>query len=121
MTIYKTKGITYAEYVLDSLQYYFMDDKRFYIHVETFYNCREQGYLLRVNNEDKCDNIINLWIYNQRNSDEPTITWEKDTICRELFSENAWCNNTMTDENINNIVQKAIELIEKEINIEDDK
>ena len=67
--------------------------------LEVFYNCREQGYSLRLHNIDYSKNMI-IWAYGHRNSDQPTITFNYEYFIKELpmFSEDDYRKRTKTFE-----------------------
>ena len=112
MIIYKDKGLIYSEYILQQL-IYFIDNENILGKVETFYNCRELGYLLRIHDKDYKKGLC-IWIYAHRNSDEPTITYEEKMYPSEsnnMFTEDAWLNNTFTYENVEKASEKAQEII----------
>lgn len=106
--IYKDKGLIYSEYVLSFMNRDdIITDKKLWVSVETFYNCREQGYVFNVHNES-WSNKIYIWVYAHRNSDEPTIVWGKEIDGNNMFNEEEW-NNQKTFNNIDN----AVEYVEK--------
>ena len=113
--IYKNKGIKYGEYILNDLSYYLDESPDLRISVETFYNCREQGYLLNVY---KGFNLLSqIWIYAQRNSDDPTITYKNDgeysTEDGNRFDEDSWLNRTKSFKNIDEASEYTIKLIKE--------
>ena len=112
--IYKNKGIKYGEYILNDLSYYLDESQQLRISVETFYNCREQGYLLNVYNEFNL--LSQIWVYAQRNSDEPTITYNnsgKYSIeSGNRFDEDSWLNRTKSFDNIDKASKYVLDLIE---------
>lgn len=107
--IYKDKGLVYSEYIIDFLRRSCMiDEKKLSIKAETFYNCREQGYVLYVRNE-KFETIY-VWIYAHRNSDEPTIVWGKEIEGANMFTEEEW-EKQKVFRNIDDAVQYTEEII----------
>lgn len=117
MTILKNKGIAYANYVLDMLSNYYADEDSFYIHVETFYNCREQGYVLTFRHNEDFSKELNIWVYGQRNSDEPTISWGKDIKHDNMFTEETYRNRTTTFDSIEKAVNSVINRVNSFFNL----
>lgn len=101
MAIYKNKGIIYSECIMDYVSYMMADNGNIIAGAETFYNCREQGYVLRFHNENY-DKHLCVWIYAHRNSDEPTITWDSIAFPEEganMYNQESWEERTKTFEN----------------------
>ena len=113
MTILKNRGITYANYALDMLSNYYADEERLYIHVETFYNCREQGYVLSFRHNEDFGKQLNIWVYGQRNSDKPTISWGEDINHDNMFTEETYRNRTTIYDN----VEKAVEGVVRRVSL----
>ena len=116
MNVFKNKGITYSNYIVDRISQYFADNNDLVMNIETFYNCREQGYVLRVHNRE-CDynKALCIWVYAQRNSDNPTITWEEIYMPKEsanMFTEDSYINRTISG-SMDLIPIEAIDLIKK--------
>lgn len=108
--IYKDKGLVYSEYILSFLGHScIIDDKKISIKAETFYNCREQGYVLNIHNENYSDRLY-VWIYAHRNSDEPTIVWGKEIEGANMFTEEEW-EKQKVFRNIDDAVQYIEEII----------
>ena len=118
MTILKNRGINYANYILDELSNYYADEEKMYIHVETFYNCREQGYVLTFRHNDDLSKEINIWVYGQRNSDEPTISWGKDKEFNNMFTEETYRNRTRTFDTIEKAINQIIDLVKDYMEVE---
>ena len=115
MNIIKNRGIKYSEYIVETVGYYFMDNNNLEASVETFYNCRELGYVLRINDRDDYNKAMCIWIYSHRNSDNPTITWDYINIPKEnanMFSEESWIDRTFSG-NIEEVSMKAIDIIKE--------
>ena len=112
--IYKDKGLMYSNYIYEQLLYRLGSDSDLRIKVETFYNCRELGYVFRVNNSDYNDTLY-IWVYAHRNSDEPTIIWGKEIEFNNMFTEEDWNNNQKTFENVDKAVDFVCELLDKKI------
>ena len=116
MTITKQRGIKYSEYIIDTINTYFSDDNSIYASIETFYNCREQGYVLRIHSEEDYSKAICMWIYAQRNSDDPSITWEETIIPNKtanMFTEDSYRNRTLYFNNVLEASMKAIDIIKE--------
>lgn len=114
--IYKNKGIIYSQYILDYLNNYLEVKKD--ISIETFYNCREQGYLLNVYLVNGTP--LRIWLYAQRNSDKPTITYKRGyTDADNMFDEESWLNTTKTFNTVEDAADETLKLIEKYV--EEDK
>ena len=115
MTIFNNKGINYSKYVIDEINYWFMDVDKIYARVETFYNCREMGYVLEVRDNDiDEDGAICIWICAQRNSDEPMIVWEETNIPKEsgnMFTEESYLERNTTYHSIDDAVQGVKDII----------
>lgn len=106
--IYKDKGLIYSEYILNFLQYRdVLQEKKLTCYVETFYNCREQGYVFNIYDENYGNKLF-IWVYAHRNSDEPTIVYGKDKQADNMFTEEEWGNQ----KSFNNI-DDAVDYIEK--------
>ena len=121
MVTLKNHGIRYSEYVIDAINKRYADETRIGASYETFYNCREMGYVLRVHDEDYEDCIC-IWIYGQRNSDEPTITWEETIIPMEnanMFNEESYYERTKTFNNVDDASEYAIDIIEEHFKLKD--
>lgn len=118
MKIYKNRGFIYADYVLNYLGNYIERDD-IYCHVDAFNNCREQGYIVTVHYEDRCKwedgkaEGLTLYLYNNRWSDEPSVTWENFASYDKLYSEEAWAERTKTFEHIEDLVIFVEKLIEE--------
>lgn len=112
--IYKDKGLIYSEYVLNFLNRGdVIYDKKLSVYAETFYNCREQGYVLNIHNSDYSDKLF-IWVYAHRNSDEPTIVYGKDIDANNMFNEEQW-EKQKSFNNINDAVDYVEELIKENI------
>ena len=117
MKVFKNRGIIYAQTFLDLLNYR-VEDNNIGCSVESFNNCREQGFIIRVHSEDSRYDLskgLTFYVYNNRWSDEPSITWEDKETFDTLYSEEAWSERTYTSSNIEDIVIKASELIENKL------
>lgn len=112
--VYKDKGLIYSEYVLNYMNMSdYINDNNLYVSVETFYNCREQGYVFNVHNSD-WNNRLYIWVYAHRNSDEPTIVWGKEIDGNNMFNEEEWLKQ-QTFENINDAVVYVEKIIKENI------
>ena len=113
--IYKDKGLIYSEYVLDFLNRSDISyDNKLSIKAETFYNCREQGYVFNIHNKNYSDKLY-VWVYAHRNSDEPTIVWGKDIEFNNMFTEDDWNKHQKTYANIENAVIYVEKIIKENI------
>lgn len=110
--IYKDKGIIYSNYVLDNLSN-IVKEKELIVMVETFYNCREMGYVFNIHNEEYTDKLY-IWVYAHRNSDKPTIVYGKTTDGNNMFNEEQW-EKQETFEDINKAVEYVEEVIRENI------
>ncbi len=114
MNILKNKGLKYGDYLLESLSYWYADDEDKYIMVETFYNCREQGYVLEVQSNKDYNKAICIWVCAQRNSDDPMIVWEETQLPKEvanMFSEDSYYNRTECFNNIDQAFHRVVKII----------
>ena len=103
MTITRDRGIKYSEYIIETINYYYQDEASIYAHVETFYNCREMGYVLEVRSREDFDKAICIWIYANRNSDDPSITWSEVRAPKEyanMYSEEDYRIRTKSFKNV---------------------
>lgn len=110
MTIYKNKGIIYSNTILELL---LNGDLEEHIAVDTFYNCREQGFRLWVRDNDDYSDIISIWVYANRNSDKPTITWTTQFVSSDMFDEDSWANRTESFNTCDEAVTRIEELIKE--------
>lgn len=116
--IYKNKGIMYSQFILDSLGNNLEKDLK--IGVNTFYNCREQGYCLDVFNSDYTKSM-RIWIYAQRNSDKPTITYQNGAFLTEAgnsFDEESWRERTTSYDDIAEASYELVKLIKEKMESE---
>lgn len=74
MEFRKYKSIKVSERVLEKAVE-LVEDLEIDILMETFNNCREQGFNININNK-KFDKWMTIWAYSHRNSDQPTVTWK---------------------------------------------
>ena len=116
MNILKQRGIVIGDYIIGQVNHWFADDKDLDASVETFYNCREQGYVLEVHSDKDFNKSICIWICAQRNSDAPMIVWEETYIPKEnanMFTEDSYYNRNECFESIDEAVKRTIEIIEE--------
>lgn len=106
MKVYKNKGITYSNLIVDCLANYEIKDV-YGMAIDTFYNCREQGYKITIHDEDGFRTILTVWTYAQRNSDKPAITWKKGSLTSNVYDEESWEQRT---EEFNNPIDAAIRI-----------
>ena len=117
MKVFKSKGIIYAEYFLNLLNYR-IEDNEIGCSVEGFNNCREQGYIIRIHKDNERYNLesgLTFYVYNNRWSDEPSFTWENKETFETLYSEEAWEERTITCNSVEELVEKAIVIIEEKM------
>ena len=115
MKIYKNKGIIYSETILSFLNNRLIDNDDLEITVETFYNCREVGYVLRIHDEFYKKSIC-IWTYANRWSDEPTISYDYINLPKEeanMYDEETWNERTITFKNCEDVVEKIVEIVEE--------
>lgn len=115
MVILKNKGIRYSEYVIDAVNSRFADETKIDASYETFYNCREMGYVLRIHDKDYKEHMC-IWIYAQRNSDEPTITWDYIVLPKKdanMFDEESYRERTKTFKDVDEASQFVIDLVKQ--------
>lgn len=117
MNLYKNKGLIYSQGILELLLNY-IDDGDITASVESFYNCREQGYMVRVDNDK--DKKMYLWFYAHRNSDEPTITWKYNShpLSNNMYDKASWEERTKSFSNIVDASDYARKLIAEYFNEE---
>ena len=119
MKVYKSRGIIYSQTFVDLLNYRLSDNENIGATIEAFNNCREQGYIIRVHHDDARRNDLEkgltFFVYNNRWSDEPAITWEDKEMFDTIYSEEAWSERTETKEHVEDIVDIAIDLIERKM------
>lgn len=113
MIIYKDKGLIYSEYVLQDIAYN-TDLKDITCRVETFYNCREMGYVFIFHNEEYNKHLL-IWVYAHRNSNEPTIAYDTGktlpTQPANMFTEEVWHFKTDTFDTIEKASERVQEII----------
>ena len=114
MLVYKDKGIKYSQYILEELSTIYICDVDMSCRVETFYNCREQGYVFEIHSGDYEKNIL-IWVYAHRNSDEPTIVYETGKSLpsegANMFTQDAWENRQFTFKTIEKASEKVKDLV----------
>lgn len=110
--VYKDNGIIYSNYVLDFISSV-IKEKGLILRVETFYNCREMGYVFNIHNEEYTDKLY-IWVYAHRNSDKPTIVYGKTIDGNNMFNEEQW-EKQQSFEDINNAVEYVSKLIRENI------
>ena len=111
--LYKNKGIIMAEYILQMVNNRVCDSVDGF--VDTFNNCREQGYIIYIHKNMK---VLSIYVYANRHTDMPSITWEVDELMGDkIYSEDAYYNRTKCFETPDDTVEGIIELIKKECNL----
>lgn len=114
MLVYKDKGIKYSQYILEEISTLEICGKGLYCRTETFYNCREQGYVFEIHSNDYEKNML-IWVYAHRNSDEPTMVYELDKCLpsegANMFTQDAWENRQYTYNTIEKLSDKVKEVI----------
>lgn len=111
--ISKSYGLIQADYIVENV--IFKIGNRFGGFVDAFNNCREQGYVLCVYAINEMGimslrNCLSIYIYNNRHSDNPSITWDYE-FAQKLYSEDAYYNRTLVFDTVDGAVDKIIELI----------
>ena len=115
MNIYKDKGLIYSEYILNAVTYSLMDYEVLEGKVDLFYNCREQGYVLRIHDKEY-EKSVCIWICANRHSDEPMIVWDYILVPTEngnRYSEDAWENRNKVFSNIEEAVSQVKKIIKE--------
>ena len=64
-------------------------------YLETFNNCREQGYVLTVSscdydNKEMTTGLFHTWAFECRNSDNIVISWQEEYPNNGMFSEETY-------------------------------
>ena len=101
MAFDKIRSIKVSERVFDIVGEYLTAEKDGdYIkidgYLETFNNCREQGYVLRVdscdyNNKNRTTDVIYIWVYENRNSDDIVVAHQfNDYPHNGMFSDETY-------------------------------
>ena len=120
MTITRNRGLKYSDYIVETVNYYFSDENSIHASIETFYNCREQGYVLEVHSSEDYSKSLCIWICAQRNSDDPMIVWEETVIPQEhanMFTEESYYNRCKCFDNVSQASMEVVELIKRYFNI----
>jgi len=121
MNITRNRGMKYGDYIIETVNYYFSDEDSIHASVETFYNCREQGYVLEVHHNENYNKSICIWICAQRNSDDPMVVWEETTIPKgnaNMFTEESYYNRCKCFESIEAASMYVVyDIIKKYFNI----
>ena len=93
MLFEKCRGLIIAEAVLNAVALW-AEEKEFSLafRVEAFNNCREQGLILYASRD--FETKLTVYVYNHRNTDKPTVTFE---YCYgdSIYSKEAWQYRTM--------------------------
>lgn len=62
--------------------------------LETFNNCREQGYMLTITSDtwkdDRTEDDLHVWAFESRNSDDIVVIWSSTYPQNAMFSEQDW-------------------------------
>lgn len=63
--------------------------------LETFNNCREQGYVLHLNSTDfknkkRTEENLYVWAFESRNSDDIVVSWQIDYPNNGMFSDETY-------------------------------
>lgn len=124
MEVFKNRGFIYGDYVLNYIEHY-VERNDIYCHVEAFNNCREQGYIATIHYKDSSNYIdghlegITFYLYNNRWSDEPSVTWENYASYDKLYSEEAWGERTKTFKHVEDLAIFTAEMIEEKLKEEE--
>lgn len=116
MDILKDKGFKYGDYIIATIGNYFSDENSIYTRVEAFYNCREQGYVLEVHDNEDYNKSVCIWICAQRNSDKPMVVWEESILPKEqanMFTEESYNQRYETFDYIEQASEKVINIIKE--------
>ena len=114
MVILKNKGFKYGDYILEEISNYFSEENSLHTRVEAFYNCREQGYVLEIHDNEDYNKSICIWICAQRNSDKPMVVWEESILPKEnanMFTEESYYKRCETFDTIEQASEKTINTI----------
>ena len=115
MDIVKNKGLKYGDYIIETINQYFAGENSIFARVDTFYNCRELGYVLELKSEDYNKSIC-IWICAQRNSDKPMVVWEETITPQEsanMFTEESYYQRYETFDYIEQASEKVINIIKE--------
>lgn len=104
--IYKNKGIIMADYIVEQVSRRCSEVSGY---IDTFNNCREQGYIVYLFNSLR--EHLTIYVYAHRNTDLPTLTWEY-AYGDKIYSEDAWLHRTVSYETVDYAVDGMVELIE---------
>jgi hypothetical protein len=63
--------------------------------LETFNNCREQGYVLHLDstdfkNDKRTEENLYVWAFESRNSDDIVVSWQTDYPNNGMFSDETY-------------------------------
>lgn len=119
MNIRRNKGLKYGDYIIETISDLYAGKEEITASVETFYNCREMGYVLEVHDEF-FHKAICIWICANRSSDKPMIVWEETTYPTEtanMFTEDSYINRNKTFENIQEASVFVIDTIKEQFGL----
>ena len=102
MSFRKINSIRVSESVFDlvcsGLDDYKDDGVKISGYLQTFNNCREQGYVLTVystyNNKNKTEKDLYIWVFEARNSDEIVVVNSTNYPMKGMFSDDDYENRT---------------------------
>ena len=98
ITFYRTVNVSRRVFDLvdESLEYEKENGLKVMAWLETFNNCREQGfYLTVVNDSDKRGiPIIYIWAHECRNSDDIVVRWQNEYPDNGMFNEETYKSRT---------------------------
>ena len=119
--IYKHKGLNEAEYIIGEAvkqidNYKYESGIELSGWIEAFNNCREQGYSMCLYPSFDCkyseNNYLTIYVYCNRNSDKPSITWEP-CFSYQMYSEDAYYNRTQTFDSLEETLNRVMELVKE--------
>lgn len=99
--MYYNKGIDYSQDVAEELDRLIYrrccaGHKAIEVYVDTFYNCREQGFVFTMLS-DEFSIACKAWVYAQRNSDALEVAFDSEPYgCftnGNIYPERAWRNS----------------------------
>ena len=80
------------------------------LYLSVFNNCREQGYVITSYYGIK---NLKVWLYANRHTDKPTITWEYDNYdSNDMFGEIGYNENTIQFDSFEEAATKVFNLLD---------
>lgn len=92
-----------------------------YVLVDTFYNCRESGFVYKVYESTKYEYSLCVWTYENRNSDDIVLlasTNPKHCDFNNVYTDEAYenCRRFFKYNEINKVASELVKLIEDSLN-----